>query len=238
MDLGFRLAESQTRASDPELAVKDIMAFNKMVTDAKAENVEIAFQKIDMQNAVVLAVGDSSFANVGKNKTASQAGLIVLLADNTGGVLEAGKKAKVTALTWRSHRVKRVVRSTLAAETMAALEAVENADLIRAHLTELHYDLGFRTHLDDVKSIPMIHLTDCKSLYDLLHKRGTIPSERRLVIDIEALRNDIEMNNVTSKWVHTKQMLADCMTKDDPRAADYLKCSLGTPAARCTVTIE
>ena len=72
------------------------------------------------------------------------------------------------------------------------------------------------------------HLTDCKSLYDLLHKRGTVPSERRLVIDIEALRDDLESNNVRSKWVSTRQMLADCLTKDDPRAADYLKFVLRT----------
>ena len=69
----------------------------------------------------------------------------------------------------------------------------------------------------------MIHLTDCRSLYDLLHRRGTVPSERRLFIDIEALRNDIETNGVVSRWINTKQMLADCLTKDDVRAADYLR---------------
>ena len=69
----------------------------------------------------------------------------------------------------------------------------------------------------------MIHLTDCRSLYDLLHRRGTFPSERRLLIDIEALRNDIETNGVVSRWINTKQMLADCLTKDDVRAADYLR---------------
>ena len=69
----------------------------------------------------------------------------------------------------------------------------------------------------------MIHLTDCRSLYDLLHRRGTVPSERRLLIDIEALRNDIETNGVVSRWINTKQMLADCLTKDDVRAADYLR---------------
>ena len=70
---------------------------------------------------------------------------------------------------------------------------------------------------------PWIHLTDCRSLHDLLHRRGTVPSERRLLIDIEALRNDIETNGVVSRWINTKQMLADCLTKDDVRAADYLR---------------
>ena len=69
----------------------------------------------------------------------------------------------------------------------------------------------------------MIDLTDCRRLYDLLHRRGTVPSERRLLIDIEALRNDIETNGVVSRSINTKQMLADCLTKDDVRAADYLR---------------
>ena len=179
MDLAFQLAESQTRAHDQESTVQDLLDFNKMVSDAKTDEVEIVFRKIDLDHAAVVAVGDSSFANVGKNKTASQAGLIILIADNKDDKFLKGNAAKVSALVWRSHRVKRVVRSTLTAETMAALEAVESGDLIRAHLAEIHHELGYKTHAQDVAAIKMIHVTDCESLYDLLQKRGTIPSERR-----------------------------------------------------------
>eukprot|EP00959_Pyramimonas_sp_CCMP1952_P296603 6204716-Pyramimonas_sp.AAC.1 len=68
--------------------------------------------------------------------------------------------------------------------------------MLRQHLVELHYGLGYRTHLDDVKAIKMVEVADCKSLYDLLQKRGAVPSEKRLLIDIESLRNDLEFNNV------------------------------------------
>ena len=122
---------------------------------------------------------------MGKNKTASQAGLVVLIADNKDDKFLKGNAAKVSALVWRSHRIKRVVRSTLTAETMAALEAVESGDLIRAHLAEIHYGLDYKTHAQDVAAIKMIHVTDCKSLYDLLQKRGTIPSERQLLFASE-----------------------------------------------------
>eukprot|EP00959_Pyramimonas_sp_CCMP1952_P379900 7958474-Pyramimonas_sp.AAC.1 len=80
-------------------------------------------------------------------------------------------------MLWRSHRIKRVVRCTLAAETMAALGAVESGDMLRQHLVELHYGLGYGTHMDDVKAIKMVEVTDCKSLDDLLQKRGAVPSE-------------------------------------------------------------
>ena len=84
--------------------------------------------------------------------------------------------------------------------------------------------MEYKSHAVDVpRNFKMVHVTDCKSLDDLLQKRGTIPSERRLLIDIEALRNDIDENNMVSKWMNTRQMLADCLTKGDPRAADYLR---------------
>eukprot|EP00959_Pyramimonas_sp_CCMP1952_P172503 3604274-Pyramimonas_sp.AAC.1 len=100
--------------------------------------------------------------------------------------------------------------------------------MLRQHLVELHYGLGHRAHMDDVKAIMMVEVTDCKSLCDLLQKRGTVPSEKRLLIDIESLRKDLEFNNVVSKWVSTKQMLADCLTKRDVRAGDYMRYVLQT----------
>ena len=45
---------------------------------------------------------------------------------------------------------------------------------------------------------------------------------------MEALREDLDSNNMTSKWINTRQMLADCLTKSDPRAADYLRHVLKT----------
>ena len=90
---------------------------------------------------------------------------------------------------------------------------------MRGHFAELFEGIDYHSYYEDIQQISVIHLTDCRSLYDLLHRRGTVPSERRLLIDIEALRNDIETNGVVSRWINTKQMLADCLTKDDVRAA-------------------
>ncbi|CAK0873735.1 unnamed protein product [Prorocentrum cordatum] len=89
---------------------------------------------------------------------------------------------------------------------MAALEAVESGDMLRQHLVELHRGLGYRTHMDDVKAIKMVEVTGCK---------------KRLLIDIRSLRNDIEFNDVVSKWVNTKQMIADCLTKYVLRTGEY-----------------
>ncbi|CAK0803467.1 unnamed protein product [Prorocentrum cordatum] len=234
MDSAFRLVESQARAHDSDLEVQDLLDFNKLVSDAKTDHVDIAFQKISMDDAIVVAVGDSSHGNVGKTKTASQAGLVILLADNKDDQFLRGWPANITPMLWRSHRIKRVARSAVAAETTAALEAVESGDMLRQNLVELHYGLGYQTRMDDVKAIKMVEVTGCRSLYDLLQKRGTVPSEKRRLIEIESLRNDLEFNNVVSKWVSTKQMLADCLTKHDVRAGDYMRYVLQTGECRLT----
>ena len=75
--------------------------------------------------------------NVGKNKTSSQAGYCILLVDNRDGKFLEGKESIVTVLNWKTHKIKRKVRSTLAAETMAAIEACESGDIFRAHLLGL-----------------------------------------------------------------------------------------------------
>lgn len=53
-------------------------------------------------------------------------------------------------------------------------------------------------------------------------KRATIPSERRRLLDFDSLRNGIEAGHTISKWVKTKQMLADCLAKEDQRTGEYL----------------
>ena len=76
-----------------------------MVSDAKTDEVTITFKNIDLSEAAIVAIGDSSFANVGKSKTASQAGLIILLAENKGNEFLRGEASRVSTLIWRSHRL-------------------------------------------------------------------------------------------------------------------------------------
>lgn len=73
------------------------------------------FRHIDVAKVVTLAIGDSSFVNAGKNRTASQADLIILIANNTDRRLLRGEPATGCPLVCRSHRAKRATRSTLAA---------------------------------------------------------------------------------------------------------------------------
>lgn len=124
---------------------------------------------------------------------------------------------------WKSPHVKRVMRSTLATETMASSEAVEAGDPMRAKIVRAIQGIEYHKHEGYQKAMVMAQVTDCESLYDIVNKSGTVPSERQLLLSSEAPRNDIEAGRMISKWVNSKQMLMERLTKEDQPAGDYLR---------------
>ena len=129
----------------------------------------------------------------------------------------------VSTLCWRSHRLRRRVRSTLGAETMAMSEGTEAADVFRAYLAEGRCkDFSLRNWHMAVAQVAATSLTDCKSLFDHLHKQGSSPpDDRRLGLDMQILRDLMENGGLKVKWVSTTQMIADGLTKAD--RSSYLR---------------
>ena len=72
---------------------------------------------LDMSKVTVPCYGDAAFANAEGEK--SQYGMITLLAHHPGLVFQ-GRLDLATLVSWHSGTVKRVVRSTLAAEGYAS----------------------------------------------------------------------------------------------------------------------
>ena len=150
---------------------------------------------------------------------ASQLGALVLLTDREnyskgGGVC--------SILDWKSAASQRVCRSTFGAETTICVEAIENGQFIRSYVETI-----LRGKLQRVEALAGERLrcvTDCKSLYDHLHKEGIpkIPSDKRLAIGLSALRQSLDSEKVSDRaplyWVPTSFQLADMLTK--PRNAD------------------
>ena len=129
---------------------------------------------------------------------------------------------RLTLLDWRSHRIRRVCRSTLAAESMSMEAGLDAAVQIRTILAEApmpDYVAG-RSGTLQPDFLPIKGVTDCKSLYDLLCKEGA-PSttmERRLAIDVAAISEigeefDPENPGEAFKWVPTYVQWADHFTK-------------------------
>ena len=150
----------------------------------------------------------------------SQLGYILVITHRD--VLE-GEKEKAVICDWKSHAWERVRRSTFAAETMAALEGIEDAMAFRASLAGALRRGGLdEGSCRDV--IPIVPLTDCRSLYDAIKREGgpRAPSEKRLLIDLSASRQLLDGEfarckqlgwRTTMRWIPTTYQLADLLTK-------------------------
>ena len=154
------------------------------------------------------------------SKVASQIGHLIMLFPY--GVLN-GERAQGSTLEWRSQSCKRVCRSTFGAETMAAAEGLEGAQYMRAFFGTLVTGKLMR-HAEARRRWPIVCLSDCKSLFDFLHKAGVpkVPTDRRLAIDLAALRQELRLEKWSERlpfqWIPTSIQLADPLTK--PKRVD------------------
>ena len=114
-------------------------------------------------------------------------------------------------LDWRSGRVKRVVRSTLAAEACSADAGVDHGFFVNCCLGEI---LGAHRAVDQKPPFEHYHATDCKSLFDAVVKNTSSLEEKRTLLDIRAIREAIASWCI--RWVPTDQQWADGLTKDTP----------------------
>ena len=159
-----------------------------------------------------------------RSKLASQLGHLVCLCDR--GIAE-GKRVQMSILEWRSQACKRVCRSTFGAETMSAVEGLEAAQYLRSLLATLVTG-KLAKHNEALNFCPVLALTDCKSLHDYLHRAGQprLPSDRRLAIDLAALRQDLRAEvpdgarvqaAIPLRWIPTTMQMADILTKPKER---------------------
>ena len=188
-EASFSYCALSTVQSDPQ--IKDFVRYSKVVRDLKSSNAWIAIPKLNMNHLQVTAFSDASFGNLAHG--ASQIGYIVFVHDEYGNAVP---------VSWASKKAKRVSRSTLTAETQAAAEAVDTAFVIRKCLEEI---LGI--------VMPTIKLfVDNKSLHDAA-KTTNLLDEKRLHVEMNALREMVDNKTIQIEWISTDKQLADVLTK-------------------------
>ena len=94
----------------------------------------------------------------------------------------------------------------MAAEALALLECIDSTIFIRQIL-------GFLLHKEpQSKKIPITCFTDNRDLKTAVSSRKD-STEKRLRIDIQAIRDVVSADNVEIQWVPTEMQLADVFTK-------------------------
>ena len=123
-----------------------------------------------------------------------------------------GRRAGV--VEWNSNKSHCVVKSTLAAEAASVSCAYDRLCFVRVALAEMIYGWGSNwSNLLD--KIPGRCVTDCKSFVDMYCKEGSMPTERRIALDVADLRERLEAGYELAR-TDTRLMLADPLTKHMP----------------------
>ena len=188
-EASFMYCTLSTIQSKPQM--KDFSTLTKAFRDLKASNSEIKINELDLSSVKVTAYSDASFGTLPGG--ASQLGYIILLRDDND---------KIVPITWISKKARRVARSTLSAETLAAVEALDAAFVVKAMVEEIL----------PVNLPPIDLYVDNKSLHDAAKTTNTLV-EKRLLVDISAIREMLERKEINIFWTPTESQLADVLTK-------------------------
>eukprot|EP00435_Cladocopium_sp_Y103_P070748 s785_g36.t1 len=236
-DLQAGVSLSQRKQKQP--TYEDVKHTNKIVKMAqKGKDEPLRFTKLadDPSQLVLLVYHDAAWANAPLDPAVADAAELEeaqghgvysqlghLLVLTTKEAL-AGRPSPSMIVGWKSHACPRVCRSTFAAETMAALGGWEDALAFRSYVS-CAVDPEAAGEDQARELFPIVSLTDCKSLYDNVHRIGgpRAPSEKRLVVDLTALRLMVAAEDrrwatelpgaKTFRWLPTTHQLADILTK-------------------------
>ena len=186
--------------------VSDVKTINKVLREAKKRpSVSLKYVKLDKKAIVMLS--DASFA--GNHDGSTTGGFLVMLCEPNQPVLDSDGVLncfKSSIIEWKAQKLKRVTRSTLASETLAASEGLDMAIFVQSLFCEIF-----------AEKLPVHAFSDSKSLVQAAHSSKGSLSEKMLLVNLSAIRQFLSNGTVSSfSHIPTKLNLSDYMTKYIP----------------------
>ena len=203
-DMAFDMIELSTKLN--EGMVEDLLHAIKVVGRLKEVESRLYFPVVSLikEETRLILFTDAAHANI-CHGVGSVGAYIAFLVDNN---------QRCCPLIWQACKIKRVVRSTIAAETLSLQEGLEAVYYIQRLLLEI---------LDmPVGSIPIVAFVDNKSVVQSIHSTSLV-DDKRLRLDIAAIKQSIDKHEVSAiNWCPSKAQLANCMTKRGASAYELL----------------
>ena len=196
-DLAFDVCQLSTKLN--KATVRELIHANKVLRKAK-EKVVLKFMRLKAP-VHLLTYCDASYGNLPDGS--SQGGYIIFLADERG---------YISPLCWSSRKLRRVCRSTVAAETMAMLDGID-ASIWLSHII---------SEISDFKVGSVKIKTDNMSLCESVHST-TANEEKRLRVEIASIRESIRRKEVEVEWVENQRQLADVLTKQGADSSKLMR---------------
>ena len=193
-EFSFDLIEQSTHFKGGN--VQSLAQAQKTLAKLKQANAFVKISAIrDLKNAQIWMYCDAAYRNL-NSKTDSCGGYIVFIVDPKTGFC--------APIDWKSNKIKRKVNSTLGAETLTLVWALDAAIGIKKQLKEITAG-----QID----LPIKAITDNRSARIAVYSESEV-TERELRADIAMVKEKIEQKMVSEiKWVRGKHMLADVLTK-------------------------
>ena len=175
---------------------RDVIFANKAVRKLKNSVSTLSFHcDIDLSDCAVISFCDASFGTLPNG--GFQGAFMTFI---------VGKNGLYTPIAWQSRRLRRVVKSTIAAECLATIEAAETTVLMTFALKQFLKN--------SCQSIKTMLYCDNKSLVNSVYSSTNI-EDKRLRIDICVLRDMLSQKELTDiVWVPSNLQIANCMTKN------------------------
>ena len=173
--------------------VEHLLRLNKLVERVKRESINLYFPRLQgLKKCSLECFTDASLHNLPNCN--SQKGIIIFLQDQSG---------KRCPIFWKSKKIERTVKSTIAAETLALVDGAEKSVEIARILRQL---------LEGIE-IMINCYTDNKSIVDAISSTKKIDNPM-LNVDSLVLRDYLEQGVINQvKWIKSEMQLADPLTK-------------------------
>ena len=194
-DMAFEMINLSTKLK--EGTVGDLLRATKAINRLKEIDSVIAFPslKADVKDWRIVTFTDASLGNLNNGAGSTGAYIIWLMDSNRN----------CCPLSWKANKIKRVVRSTIAAEALSLQEGLECSYYYRK--------IGEDITGVPPRTIPIVAYIDNKSVIEALHSTKLV-DDKRLRVDIAAIQESLEKNDIKEiNWCPGNKQLANCMTK-------------------------
>ena len=205
----------------------DLRRLNLVVRYLKRHKIGVKY--LYLQGPVrLIGFTDSAFkAQEGESSGLAIRGLAVLLASDKLGdghekvAFQPGRAETVHLLDWIVRRLRRVVRSTFAAELNALIDSIETLILLQLTLHQIYCGTDesveeLLARLEAGQLYPPVDVVvDAKSVSDAISASDVCtPQESSLRIHLIAIRDRLSRGLLRSlSWGDTRDMVADALTK-------------------------
>ena len=213
--------EMSTGLSAPLLEANKLVKFSKADSD-----VHLKFNPLgDLKDLRLSCMFDAALGL--RHDGSTQIGCIVLLTHKDAF---SGVECPYHALEWKSFRLPRVARSSLAAEVQSAAQAVDATEFVVRfwHLIFNPHDSIKETLSVKNPTLAPIFVTDAKALFDSFHRDAINhgATDKRTNLELRVIPEQVECIGETLKWISSfERQFGDGLTKMSARQllADRLR---------------